>query len=156
MNKYAVRAVVALLTFLIGVSMYTAMFSRHRKVTTVIMPLANARNCYGLVSVESHSQGPVRLAVDQAACTHLSTTVRFTLENISDKPIVKYEVRGLRTQGPTISNNVNLTSEFDNAMEPHEIRTEVIEERSDSAGQLTGFQVVLWSVTFADGTTWSR
>ena len=89
MNKYAVRAVVALLTFLIGVSMYTAMFSRHRKVTTVIMPLANARNCYGLVSVESHSQAPVRLAVDQAACTHLSTTVRFTLENISDKPIVK-------------------------------------------------------------------
>jgi len=155
MKKYAIRAVVALLTFLIGVSLYLALFSRRqRSVITPTLVSANSKNCYGLVAGESQPEAPVRLSISNAACTHLSKSVRFTLENISDKPIVKYEVRGLRTHGRTISSYLNLTSEFTNEMDPHELRTEVIEERSDS--QLTSFQLAVWSVTFADGTTWNR
>jgi len=157
MKRYALRAVVALLTFLIGVSLYSALFSRRqRSVITFTLAPTNSTNCYGLVAVESQPEAPVRLSISNAACTHVSKSVRFTLENISNKPIVKYEVRGLRIHGQTVSSNVSLTSEFSSEMDPHGLRTEDIEERSVPAGQLTSLRLAVWSVTFADGTTWNR
>jgi len=91
-----------------------------------------------------------------AACTHLSTNITVAIENISSKPIVKFELSDPSTHDSTIGRNLILTSGLASAMEPHEIRSESISKTRSSAGQLTSFQITVRSVTFADGTTWSR
>ena len=159
MKKYALRIVIALVTFLIGVGLYSALFSRQRAVQTVAL-VPTSTDCHGFVTVESQPQAPVRLIISTAACTHVSVIVRFTVENISDKPIVKYEVRGIRSNDSS-GNNLSVTSEWAKPVDPHERRSGLIqeglfEERIISAGQKTSFQLAVYSVTFADGTTWRR
>jgi hypothetical protein len=82
--------------------------------------------------------------------------VQFEVENISSKPIVKYEICGIMKYDNLVDEGLCVAAEGYETFQPHQTRTGFIGGGVLKVGELRGFQLTVWSVTFADGTKWTR
>lgn len=159
-GKLAIRIFVALLTFLIGVAIS---FLNHDQSTKSLRLLSGPSCHSGLVSVESRSAMPLRITISDTACEKPQTAnVQFLVENVSTKPISRYEIRGVQKYDELVDDGMSVTTETVKPLLPHETQIGflgggVIKRPGGiPVSELKSFQLVVWSVDFADGTKWTR
>lgn len=162
-RRLAIRLITGLLTFLIGAAT-VAVWSPIHDQRVNSPKLLQGQPCRdGLVSVESRPDLPLRVTISDTACDNpRSANARFIVENVSTKPISKYEIRSVQTYDELIDEGSGVSTEPIQPLLPHQ--TEIgflgggVMKRScgKPVSELRSFQLVVWSISFSDGTTWTR
>ena len=162
-RRFAIRLFVALLTFLIGVTTFTVWFRNHPPAAKSFRFLSGPTCRAGLVSVESQPAALLHITVSDSECRDRQTAnVQFLVENLSTKPISKYEIRAVQTYDELIEDGLGVTAVRGEPLEPRETETGFLGggvlngAGGKPVGEMKGFQLVVWSIEFADGTTWTR
>ena len=162
-KKITIRAGAAVLTFAIGVAISSVWFRNHDQAAKPFRYLSGPTCREGLVSVESLPDVPLRITIADTACEKPQTaSVHFVVENLSTKPIKKYEVHGYLIYDDLIDDGMGVTTERVEPLQPRQ--TDIgflgggVMTRAGGipVGELKHFRLVLWSVEFADGTDWVR
>jgi hypothetical protein len=111
----------------------------------------------GIVSVEPQSQVLLRLSISDTACQNShSANVQFAVENIGSKAIIKYEIRSILKYDGLLDDGLGFSTAGIENFQPHQTRMGFIGGGVLKVGELKGFQLTVWSVTFSDGTNWTR
>ena len=162
MKKLTTRLIIALLTFVIGIAAVSVWFVFHRAPSKANSLLSGPPCRDGLVSVESQPDVPLRISISESVCENPQmTSVHFMVENVSSEPISKYEIRSIETYGRIIDDGGGVTTEGA-ILQPHQKHEGFIGGGvlagvgGVPVGELKSYKLAVWSVTFADGTTWSR
>ena len=115
-----------------------------------------------LVSVEPQVDAPIRIKISDAACDNpQGASVEFVAENISSSPISQFEIRAIETYDELIDQGSGVTT-MGPIFFPHQTRIGFIgggvmtAAGGKAVGPLKSYQLTVWSVTFADGKTWTR
>ena len=161
-RRLALRLITALLTFLIGAA--TAVWSPIHDQRVNLPKLLSGQPCRdGLVSVESWPDVPLRVTISDTACENpQSANAQFMVENLSTKPISKYEIRGVLTYDELIDEGLGVSTEKLEPLLPHQTQIGFlgggVMKRSGGkpVSELRSFQLVVWSISFSDGTKWTR
>lgn len=163
LRRFAIRIFVALLTFLIGAAITSVSFRNHHQPAESFRFLSGPPCREGLVSVESHPAAPLRITIADTDCQDSqSGNVQFLVENLSAKPISKYEIRGIQTYDELIDEGLGVSTENVEPLQPRQTQVGFmgggVMKRSGGkpVSELRSFQLVVWSVDFADGTKWTR
>ena len=162
-RRLAIRLVTALLTFLIGVAT-VAVWSPIHDQRVNSPKLLQGQPCRdGLVSVESRPDVPLRVTISDTACQNpQSANVQFMVENLSTKPISQYEIRSVLTYDELIDEGMGVSTETIEPLLPHQTQIGFlgggVMKRSGGkpVSELRSFQLVVWSISFSDGTNWTR
>ena len=116
----------------------------------------------GLVSVEPQVDAPIRIKIAEAACDNpQGASVQFVAENISSSPISQFEIRTIKTYDELVDQGSGVTT-MDSILYPHQTRTGFVgggvitAAGGKAVGPIKSYQLTVWSVTFADGKTWTR
>jgi hypothetical protein len=116
----------------------------------------------GLVSVEPQFDAPMRITISNAACDNpQGASVQFLAENISSSPISQFEIRAIETYDQLVDQGSGVTT-MGPLVHSHETRIGFIgggvitTAGGKPVGPLKHYQLTVWSVTFADGKTWTR
>lgn len=155
MRGIATRLGIASITFLFGIGIASISF-RHEAIKASRL-LSGPPCAHGIVSVELQSQAPLRISISDTACQNShSAHVQFAVENISSKPIIKYEIRAIMSYDGLVDDGLGVSTEGVENFQPHQTRTGFIGGGVLRVGELKGFKLRVWSVDFADGTKWTR
>jgi len=162
-RRLAIRLSTALLTFLIGAGTAAVWSPIHDQRINSARLLPGQRCRYGLVSVESRPDVPLRVTISDTACQNpQSANVQFIVENLSTKPISKYEIRTVQTYDELIDEGLGVSTEPIQPLLPHQTQIGFlgggVMKRSGGkpVSELKSFQLVVWSISFSDGTKWTR
>lgn len=162
-RRLALRLMTALLTFLIGVAAAAVWSSIHNQQVNSPRLLLGQPCREGLVSVESRPDVPLRVTISDTACEHpRSAKAHFIVENLSTKPISKYKIRAVLTYDELIDEGLGVSTETVEPLQPHQTQSGFLgggvltRAGGRPVSELRSFQLVVWSVTFSDGTTWTR
>ena len=162
-RRLTIRLFVALLTFLIGVAASSVWFVNRHQSPEPLRFLSGPRCREGLVSVASHPDVPLHITISDTACENPQTAnVQFLVENRSTKPISKYDIHGVQTYDELSDDGLGVSTERVEPLQPHQtdigfLGGGVLKGAGGKpVGELKSFQLVLWSVDFADGTRWTR
>jgi hypothetical protein len=154
---------VALLTFLIGVATSSVWFLNHHQPAKSFRFLSGPPCREGLVSVESRPAVPLHITISDTACQNpQSANVQFLVENLTPKPISKYEIRSVQTYDELIDEGLGVSTETIEPLQPRQTQIGFLGggvlKRSGGkpVSELKSFQLVVWSINFADGTKWTR
>ena len=162
-KRLAIRIFVALLTCLTGVAISSVWFLNHYQPAKSFRYLSGPPCREGLVSVESRPGVPLHITISDTACENpRCANVQFLVENVSTKPISKYEIRGVETYDELNDDGLGVSTVPAKPLQPHQ--TEIgflgggVMTRAGGipVSELKSFQLVVWSVDFADGTKWTR
>jgi hypothetical protein len=94
MKSLTAHLIVALLTFIVGIAAASAWSVLRRSPTKSNKPLSGIPCRHGLVSVEPGLNVPLRISISEAVCDNPhGASVHFVVENVSSKPISKYDIR---------------------------------------------------------------
>ena len=161
MRKIAIGMFAALLTFVIGVA--TSSFVNRTQPAKPFRHLSGPTCREGLLSVESRPAVPLRITVSDTACEKpQSASVQFLVENVGTKPISKYEIHGVQTYEELTDTGFGVLTERVEPLQPGQtdigfLGGGVLKGAGGKpVGELKSFELVLWSVEFADGTKWTR
>jgi len=162
-RRLATRIFAALLTFLIGVATSSVWFFNHYQPAKSFRFLSGPPCREGLVSVESRPGVPLHITISDTACQNpQSADVQFLMENLSTKPISKYEIRSVQTYEELIDEGLGVVTETIEPLQPRQTQIGFLGggvlKRSGGkpVSYLKSFQLVVWSINFADGTKWTR
>lgn len=162
-RRVAIRIFAALLTFLIGVATSSVWFLNHYQPAKSFRFLSGPPCREGLVSVESRPAVPLHITISDTACQNpQSANVQFLVENLSNKPISKYEIRSVQTYEELIDEGLGVATEIIEPLQPRQTQIGFLGggvlKRSGGkpVSHLKSFHLVVWSIDFADGTKWTR
>ena len=158
MKKLLILVFIGLLTLSFGV----AVASRHfvsRKVSPAVK-LVGPPCRAGLVSVDPQPEVPIRITVSDAVCnSSYEARVQFVAENIGAVPISKFEIGGIDTYDRPVDGRKGVNTIRSN-LYPRQTNTGWIGSSAipnvGRAPVLTSYKLTIWSVTYADGKTWTR
>jgi len=163
MRSVALRIFAALATFLIGVTISSVWFLIHPQPAKSVRLLSGPPCREGLVSGESLPDAPMRITILDTACRDLRTAnVHFVVENLSAKPISKYEIRGVQTYDELRDHGLGVGTDTTEPLQPRQTQIGfmgggvLMRAGGKPVSELRKFQLVLWSVDFTDGTNWTR
>ena len=155
MRRLAARLGMALITFLIGVAIASIGFRRESVKSVRLLSGPPCTN--EIVSVEPQYQVPLRISISDTACqSSHEANVQFVVENISSKPIIKYEIRSIMKYDNLVDDGLGVSTEGFGNLGSHQTQTGFIGGGVLQVGELRDFQLTVWSVTFGDGTKWTR
>ena len=164
MKKTAIGLVVFVSTFLIGVFIANKVFDLRRVFVNELKVVKFDETCGNVVSVESQPNAPLRISGVSASCPgSQGSNIGFRVENVSDKPVIRYEIRAIRScEYLSYDDSLKSTALLTNVLLPGETKFGFM--RSDRVafdggvrvGDLKSLKLTVWSVTLADGTTWVR
>src|SRR5689334_8032695 len=98
MKKIAFGLFVFVTTFLMGVVVTNKVFVLRRVFVKEREVVRFDETCGNRVTVESQPNAPLRISAVSASCPgSQGSNVGFQVENVSDKPIIKYEIRAIRS-----------------------------------------------------------
>jgi hypothetical protein len=114
----------------------------------------------GLVTVEPQPHVPIRIAISDAACNGpQEARVQFVAENIGTVAISKFEIGGVDTYDRPVDVRKGENMIGSN-LYPHHTTTGLIGGSAGTVGAgapvLKSYQITVWSITYADGKTWTR
>ena len=162
MKNLTTRLIIALLTFVIGIAAASVWFVFYRSSSKPNELLSGLPCRDGLISVESKLNVPLRISISEAVCDNSQgASVHFMVENVSSEPISKYEIRSIETYERLTDDGSGVTTEGA-ILQPHQTQIGFIGggvlrgAGGVPVGELKGYKLAVWSVTFADGRTWSR
>jgi len=162
-RRFVIRIFVALLTFLIGVAISSVWFLNHHQPAKSIRFLSGPPCRERLVSVESPPAVPLRITISDTACEKpQSARVQFLVENVSTKPISKYEIHGVLTYDELSDEGLSVLTETIEPLQPHQTQIGFLGggvlkgSGGRPVSELRKFELVVWSITFTDGTKWTR
>jgi len=162
-RRFVIRIFVALLTFLIGVAISSVWFLNHYQPAKSTRLLSGPLCREGVVSVESRPAVPLRITISDTACEKpQSASVQFLVENVSTKPISKYEIRGVQTYDELRDEGLSVLTETIEPLQPRQTQIGFLGggvlkgSGGRPVSELRRFELVVWSITFADGTKWTR
>src|SRR5688500_12133459 len=123
-RRHAIRLATALLTFLIGVgaaAVWSPIYDQQVN-SPRLLPGQPCRE--GLLSVESRTGVPLRVTISDTACEKPhSANAQFIVENLSTKPISKYEIRSVLTYEELIDEGLGVSTETIEPLLPHQTQT---------------------------------
>jgi hypothetical protein len=162
-RRLVIRIFVALLTFLIGVATSSVWFVNQYQPPKSFRFLSDPPCRQGLVSVESSPVVPLRITISDTAChSPQEASVQFLVENLSTKPISNYEIRGVQIYDELINEGLGVSTETMEPLQPRQTQIGFLgggvlkRAGGKPVSELKSFQLVVWSITFADGTKWTR
>lgn len=162
-KRLAIRLFIGLLTFLIGVATSSVWSLVHYQRVESSRFLSGQPCRDGVVSVESRSDVPLRITISDTACDNpQSANVHFVVENVSTKPITRYEIRSLRAYDELTDEGSGVSTETIEPLQPRQTQIGFLGggvvrgSCGKPVSELKSFQLVVWSIDFADGTTWTR
>jgi hypothetical protein len=88
--------------------------------------------------------------------------VQFLVENVSTKPISKYEIHGVLTYDELSDEGLSVLTETIEPLQPHQTQIGFLGggvlkgSGGRPVSELRRFELVVWSITFADGTKWTH
>jgi hypothetical protein len=155
MKRLAIRLIAVLLTFLIGTAATSAWFI-FRRLPVQSNKLLSGPPCReGVVSVEPQHGVPLLIKISEAACDNPQVaSVHFVVENISSKPISKYNIRSIETYERFLNDGSGVIE--GGILQPRQTRRGFLGGGVMQVGELKSYKLAVWSVTFTDGTTWTR
>jgi hypothetical protein len=122
MKRLTPGLVVALLTFIVGIAAASAWSVLRRSPAKSNKLLSGARCRHGLVSVEPQLNVPLRISISEAVCDNpQGASVHFVVENVSSKPISKYDIRRVVTYEGLIDDKSGVTTEG-TILQPHQTK----------------------------------
>lgn len=123
-RRVAIRIFAALLTFLIGVATPSVWFLNHYQAAKSFRFLSGPPCREGLVSVESRPAVPLHITISDTACQNpQSANVQFLVENLSTKPISKYEIRSVQTYEELIDEGLGVATETIEPLQPRQTQS---------------------------------
>jgi len=157
MRKLPALVLVSLLTFTIGVGI-SRRFLRpgvNRSVKLFGPPCRE-----GLVSVEPQLDIPLRITVSGAACdSPQEARVQWAAENVGTAPISRFEIRSVETYDRPVAGRKGVIT-IGSTLYPHHTSTGLVGSSASTgvagAPVLMSYKLTVWSVTYADGKTWTR
>ena len=162
MERLTIRLIIAVLTFIIGIAAVSAWFTSHQSPDQSGRLLSGPPCREGLVSVEPQLNAPLQIKISEATCDNpQEANVYFVVENISSKPIIRFVIRSIKTYERLVNDGSSVTIEGASPVQPRHtingflgggVRT----RGGEWVGELQTNQLTVWSVTFADGTTWEQ
>ena len=162
-RRFAIRIFVALITFVIGVAASSVWFRINCQPAQSSRLLSGPPCRKGVVSLESQPDSPLRMTISDTSCRDPQTaSVQFVVENLSAKPISKYEIRGLLRYDQVIDHGLGVQAETVEPLQPGQTQIGFLGGGVLKAAggipvsELRGFQLSVWSIDFADGTKWTR
>ena len=163
MRRLGIRIFVALITFLIGVTISSLWFGINSQPAQPFRLLSGPPCRKGVVSVESQRDSPLRITISDTSCRDSQTAnVQFVVENLSGKPISKYEIRGLLRYDQVIDNGLGVRAETVEPLQPGQTQIGFLGggvlklAGGKPVSELRGFKLSVWSIDYADGTNWTR
>jgi len=158
MKKLPAFVIVGLLTFTLGVGMSARRFVRRHVNQSVKLLGAPCRE--GLVSVEPEADVPLRVTVSDTACdSPQEARVQWVAENIGKVQISRFEIRSIEAYDRAVDGRKGVMTIGSN-LYPHQTTTGLIGSSAITgvagAPVLTSYKLAVWSVTYADGKTWTR
>ncbi len=156
---------VGLITFTLGVGISSRRFVRphvNRSAKLIGPPCRE-----GLVSVEPQLDVPLRITISDAACDRpQEARVQWVAENIGPVPIsrfeirsIGFEIRSIETYDRPVDGRKGVIT-IGSSLDPHRTTTGLVGSSAISgvagAPVLTSYKLTVWSVTYADGKTWTR
>ena len=158
MKKISALVFVGLITFTLGVGISSRRFVRphvNRSAKLIGPPCRE-----GLVSVEPQLDVPLRITISDAACDRpQEARVQWVAENIGKVQISRFEIRSIETYDRAVDGRKGVMTIGSN-LDPHQTTTGLIGSSALSgvagAPVLTSYKLTVWSVTYADGKTWTR
>ncbi len=158
MKTFPALVFVGLLTFTLGVGISSRRFVLPRVNRSVKLFSLPCRE--GLVSVEPQLDVPLRITVSDAVCNSpQEARVQFVAENIGTVAISKFEIGGIDTYDRPVDGRKGVNTIGSN-LYPHHTSTGLIGSSAITglagAPVLTSYKLTVWSITYADGKTWTR
>ena len=158
MKKLSIRLFVALITFAIGVGAASVWSAGRRDKAKTVDQLKGPPCVADVVSVDQQPNVPLHITVVDTACYDRLTAAQFVVENTSSKAITRYEIRGIRTFERSIDTGLGVSTSG-MTLGPHESQEGFIgtgegSVRGVQVGRLRHLEVSVWSIVYADGTTW--
>ena len=162
MKRLTARLIVGLLTFTIGIGAASAWVVLRRSPAKSNKLLSGIPCRDGLVSVEPQVDVPLRITISEAVCDNpQGASVQFVVENVSSKPISKYDICRIATYEGLIDDKSGVTT-MGTILQPHQTKIGFIGggvitgAGGVPVGELKSYKLGVWSVIFADGSTWKR
>jgi hypothetical protein len=157
MKKLPTLILVGLLTFTFGVAIGSRHFVSPSVNRTVKLFGPPCRP--GLVSIDPQPEVPIRITVSDAVCnSSYEVRVQFVAENIGTVPISTFEIGGIDTYDRPVAGRKGVNTGSN--LYPRQTNTGWIGSSAipnvGDAPVLTSYKLTIWSVTYADGRTWTR
>ena len=158
MKKFLARVFVGLLTFTFGVTISSRRFVRPHVNRSVRLFGPPCRE--GLVSVEPQLDVPLRITISDAACDRpQEARVQWVAENIGTVTISRFEIRSIETYDRPVGGRKGVIT-IGSSLNPHRTTTGLVGSSAINgvagASVLMSYKLTVWSVTHADGKTWTR
>ena len=159
MKKFSIRLLVALITFVIGVGAASLWSVGRRDRVKTVDQLTGPPCVSDVVSVDHQPNIPLHISLADTACYDHVTLAQFVVENTGTKTISRYEIRGIRTYERSIDTGLGVSTSG-TTLEPQQSRdgglgTNEGTVRGVAVGRLTSLKLSVWSIVYADGTTWT-